>query len=196
MDRSYQAIDAVSLESFPWADLSIFQDEEMNAKGTSFFFIFSYRHSRLFLSCIFIYICMDIYMTRLGDGVVVAGIDLDALGTLDVDFAKACSGDVMSDAHVEKNGKKKKGGRRPRGPKPKYVFSSPEQAAAARRERNRAAALQSYYKKRNHIMNLEQQVRELEDEQNKLTMLLEHVENGTITTIHCEGDIEEHMSKL
>lgn len=39
MDRSYQAIDAVSLESFPWADLSIFQDEEMNAKGTSFFFV-------------------------------------------------------------------------------------------------------------------------------------------------------------
>lgn len=134
-------------------------------------------------------------MTRLGG--VVAGIDLDALGTLplDVDFSKTSSGDIVSNIPVEKNGKKK-GGRRPRGPKPKYVFSSPEQAAAARRERNRAAALQSYYKKRNHTMNLEQQVRELEDEQNKLTMLLEHVENGTITTIHCEGDIEEHISKI
>jgi hypothetical protein len=33
-----------------------------------------------------------------------------------------------------------------RGPKPKYVFSTPEEAANARRERNRKAALESYYK--------------------------------------------------
>jgi hypothetical protein len=33
-----------------------------------------------------------------------------------------------------------------RGPKPKYVFSTREEAADARRERNRRAALESYYK--------------------------------------------------
>lgn len=41
MDRSFNPIDTVCLESFPWADLSIFQDEEMDARGTS-----------LFLSCV------------------------------------------------------------------------------------------------------------------------------------------------
>lgn len=33
-----------------------------------------------------------------------------------------------------------------RGPKPKYIFGSAEEAADARRERNRKAALESYYK--------------------------------------------------
>lgn len=33
-----------------------------------------------------------------------------------------------------------------RGPKPKYVFSTQEEAADARRERNRKAALESYYR--------------------------------------------------
>lgn len=87
---------------------------------------------------------------------------------------------------------KKKGARGARGPKPKYVFSDPEQAAAARKERNRAAALQSYYKKKQHTLNLEQQVRELEEEQNKLKLLLDKVENG-IVTIQSEGDIEQHI---
>jgi hypothetical protein len=88
---------------------------------------------------------------------------------------------------------KKKIVKKPRGPKPKYIFSNPEQAAAARKERNRAAALQSYYKKKNHTLNLEAQVRELEEEQNKLTMLLEQVENGHVT-IQSEGDIDQHIS--
>lgn len=36
--------------------------------------------------------------------------------------------------------------KRGRGPKPKYVFGSREEAAGARRERNRKAALDSYYR--------------------------------------------------
>ena len=43
----------------------------------------------------------------------------------------------------EPQGVKKKSGR---GPKPKYIFGTEEEAADARRERNRKAALDSYYK--------------------------------------------------
>lgn len=167
MDRSFNPIDTVCLESFPWADLSIFQDEEMDARG----------------------------------------IDLEALGTLPVDvdfrmssgYETSVEGNALTEKYLMENtpsadtAVKKKIVKKPRGPKPKYIFSNPEQAAAARKERNRAAALQSYYKKKNHTLNLEAQVRELEEEQNKLTMLLEQVENGHVT-IQSEGDIDQHIS--
>ncbi|PSC71791.1 cysteine ase [Micractinium conductrix] len=42
-----------------------------------------------------------------------------------------------------------------RGPKPKYVFQTVEEAADARRERNRKAALESYYRKKEHSQRLQ-----------------------------------------
>lgn len=158
MDRSLNPIDTVSLESFPWADLSIFQDEEMDAKG----------------------------------------IDLDALGTLPLDVTPAAAAEARRDTTSDEERmsmQRSSRSKRPRGPKPKYVYSDPEQAAAARRERNRAAALQSYYKKKNHTANLEQQVRELEQENNKLMLLLEKVENGSLTIQH-EGELDQHVSEM
>lgn len=134
---------------------------------------------------------------------IFAGIDLDALGTLpvNVDFSNISDGQApgisvqdTSSAENTEEGKQCRS-KRPRGPKPKYVFSDPEQAAAARRERNRATALQSYYKKKNHTKNLELQVWELEEENNKLIQLLQHVEEGSVS-IQDEGDIEKHIDAI
>lgn len=75
---------------------------------------------------------------------------------------------------------KNQGKKRGRGPKPKYVYSTAQQAAAARRQRNRKAALQSYYKRREHVHTLETKVKELEDEQQQLMELLKGIESGSI----------------
>lgn len=75
-----------------------------------------------------------------------------------------------------KNQDKKRG----RGPKPKYVYSTAQQAAAARRQRNRKAALQSYYKRREHVHTLETQVKDLEEEQQHLMNLFKGIEAGSI----------------
>jgi hypothetical protein len=75
---------------------------------------------------------------------------------------------------------KNQGKKRGRGPKPKYVYSTAQQAAAARRQRNRKAALQSYYKRREHVHTLETQVKELEDEQQHLMELLKGIDSGSI----------------
>lgn len=63
----------------------------------------------------------------------------------------------------------KQGGR---GPKPKYVFATQEEAADARRERNRKAALESYYKKKEHTERLKRQLAALEAENVALQSLL------------------------
>lgn len=76
---------------------------------------------------------------------------------------------------------KNQGKKRGRGPKPKYVYSTAQQAAAARRQRNRKAALQSYYKRREHVHTLETQVKELEDERQHLMELLTGIKSGSIT---------------
>ncbi|KAI7840577.1 hypothetical protein COHA_005730 [Chlorella ohadii] len=63
----------------------------------------------------------------------------------------------------------KQGGR---GPKPKYVFATQEEAADARRERNRKAALESYYKKKERTAQLTSEVAALQAENAALQSLL------------------------
>ena len=67
---------------------------------------------------------------------------------------------------------------RGRGPKPKNAYRSVEEAADARRERNRKAALESYYKKRERIDALEQEVAGLEGQNATLAMLLGRLQAG------------------
>jgi len=74
--------------------------------------------------------------------------------------------------------KKKETMKRARGPKPKYIYSSKEQAAAARKERNRQTALNSYYKRRQRIQDLEKEVSHLSEENSKLQTLLQDVQEG------------------
>ncbi|KAL4436329.1 hypothetical protein ABPG77_009891 [Micractinium sp. CCAP 211/92] len=59
-----------------------------------------------------------------------------------------------------------------RGPKPKYIFSTQEEAADARRERNRKAALESYYRKKEHTERLQRELSDLREENAALQMLL------------------------
>ncbi|KAL4420571.1 hypothetical protein ABPG75_010227 [Micractinium tetrahymenae] len=59
-----------------------------------------------------------------------------------------------------------------RGPKPKYIFQTQEEAADARRERNRKAALESYYRKKEHTTRLQQQLTDLQEENAALQQLL------------------------
>lgn len=68
-----------------------------------------------------------------------------------------------------------------RGPKPKYVFSNPDEAVDARRERNRKAALESYYKKRQKLGALEGEKQLLEAENAALEKLLCGLQQGTTT---------------
>ena len=81
-----------------------------------------------------------------------------------------------------------------RGPKPKYVYSSAEQAAAARRQRNRKTALESYYRRREKIQNLEKEVSQLEQENKRLCQLLDEVNAGTATVHEC-ADIDAYLEK-
>lgn len=66
-----------------------------------------------------------------------------------------------------------------RGPKPKYVYSTPEEAAFARKERNRKSALASYYRRRGRIEHLENEKKRLAKENEALEKLL--------AKIKCEG---------
>jgi hypothetical protein len=69
-----------------------------------------------------------------------------------------------------------KDAKRPRGPKPKYVYLTTEEAVDARRERNRRAALDSYYRKRGQVESLESEARRLESENSALAQLLVKLE--------------------
>jgi Basic region leucine zipper len=69
-------------------------------------------------------------------------------------------------------------GKRTRGPKPKYVFQSNEEAANARRERNRQAALNSYYRKREYIQELQTEISRLERENAALSELHQQIASG------------------
>lgn len=74
--------------------------------------------------------------------------------------------------------------KRGRGPKPKYVFRSKEEAAGARRERNRRAALDSYYKQREHVRALERERDRLLGENTSLERLLGHLQLGGRCPLH------------
>jgi len=73
------------------------------------------------------------------------------------------------------------GKRRGRGPRPKYHYRSAEEAADARRERNRKAALESYYRKRDRAVALQEEQERLAQENAALERLLEQVESGAAT---------------
>lgn len=62
-----------------------------------------------------------------------------------------------------------------RGPKPKYVFTTREEAADARRERNRKAALESYYRKKEHAQRLQAELEAMHTENSALERLLEQM---------------------
>ena len=64
------------------------------------------------------------------------------------------------------------GPKRGRGPKPKYVFSTQQEALGARRERNRKAALDSYYRKKEQTQTLEAERQRLQQENAALGALL------------------------
>eukprot|EP00887_Chlorella_sp_A99_P007175 scaffold2.g7175.t1 len=66
--------------------------------------------------------------------------------------------------------------KRRRGPKPKYVFPSQQEALGARRERNRQAALESYYRKKARTAELEGAAARLAGENAALERLLAEVE--------------------
>lgn len=87
-----------------------------------------------------------------------------------------------------------KDAKRPRGPKPKYVYSTTEEAVDARRERNRRAALNSYYRKRSRVESLESEARRLDSENSALEQLLvklaEHaVPEELLTKLRTDEDI-------
>lgn len=74
---------------------------------------------------------------------------------------------------------KKRGDAQPtRGPKPKYVFQSNEEAADARRERNRQAAIESYYKRRQRVQQLETEISRLTQENAALEELHKQITSG------------------
>ena len=66
-----------------------------------------------------------------------------------------------------------------RGPKPKYVFETTDEALDARRGRNRKAALESYYKKRQKLESLEEEKERLLAENAALEKLLSGLKEGT-----------------
>jgi len=72
--------------------------------------------------------------------------------------------------------------RRGRGPKPKYIYKSKEEAAGARRERNRKAALESYYKRRNRMEEVEREMERLQAENASLELLLSQIESGSFAS--------------
>jgi len=78
-----------------------------------------------------------------------------------------------------------------RGPRFKYVYDCPEAAVEARRARNRATALRSYRQKRQHTADMEAMVSRLEKERVALLKLLRAVEDGTVTGIGYDQDIDE-----
>ncbi|WPT16836.1 hypothetical protein PSENEW3_00004844 [Picochlorum sp. SENEW3] len=150
MGRPLDSVYEQSLQSFPWADFSIFS--ESDAKGTCPF-MHALPHNRS---------TPHVYALSAGS---------DARNV------------TNHTAHVpvdveESNAKKKETKKRTRGPKPKYIYSSKEQAAAARKERNRQAALNSYYKRRQRTQDLEKEVDHLSKENSMLQKLLQDVQEG------------------
>ena len=94
------------------------------------------------------------------------------------------SGDASGqEEHARPGGSEGATKKRPRGPRPKYVYSTAEEAEIARRERNRKAALASYYRKRQRWTGMEQQAKELEEENAALEKLLAQLQAGGTTTL-------------
>lgn len=67
--------------------------------------------------------------------------------------------------------------KRRRGPKPKYIFATPQEAALARKERNRKSALESYYRRRRKLETLENEKKRLTEENKALEALLADVKS-------------------
>mmetsp|Transcript_4611 Transcript_4611/g.9210 ORF Transcript_4611/g.9210 Transcript_4611/m.9210 type:complete len:230 (+) Transcript_4611:185-874(+) len=127
MGRPLDSVCEQSLQSFPWADFSIFSEND--AKGSDARNVTNHTEH--------------------------VPVDVE-----------------------ESNAKRKETKKRTRGPKPKYIYSSKEQAAAARKERNRRAALNSYYKRRQRTQDLEKEVNHLSKENSMLQKLLQDVQEG------------------
>jgi hypothetical protein len=139
---------------------------------------------------------MMIYIAGIGMGMPQEQLpfDLDLLPDLTTDCQPLV--DIpqnTSNNEYDKGTRTRRGGKQ-RGPKPRYVYSCPEQAAAARRQRNRNTALKSYYKRREHIQNLEKQVKEIEEENAALCQLLDAVERGVVT-IASDQDIDAYLER-
>jgi hypothetical protein len=144
---------------------------------------------------------------------VCSGSDDDGTVWSDGKSARAMDGSILSEstnpssAHTIQNsstmGRRLKtdrnrracssDGQRSRGPKPKYVFQSKEEAIQARRERNRIAAKDSYYKRRNKVASLESEKLDLVRQNALLKELLHGIENGTLVLL---GNPVEALEKL
>lgn len=70
--------------------------------------------------------------------------------------------------------------KRGRGPKPKYIFATDDEALDARKERNRKAALESYYRKRQKTDALTQEINRLKAENAKLEKLAVDIDMGVV----------------
>jgi hypothetical protein len=75
-----------------------------------------------------------------------------------------------------------------RGPKPKYVFPSPDEAAKARKARNRKAALDSYYKKKGRVSELQAEISRLKIENFALEALSNEIENSGVSPLGVASD--------
>ncbi|KAL4530320.1 hypothetical protein Ndes2526B_g02318 [Nannochloris sp. 'desiccata'] len=82
--------------------------------------------------------------------------------------------------------------KRGRGPKPKYVFATNDEALDARKERNRKAALESYYRKRQKTDALNQEIKRLEAENALLEKLAIKIEHGDV--VELEEATEEGLN--
>jgi hypothetical protein len=82
--------------------------------------------------------------------------------------------------------------KRGRGPKPKYVFATNDEALDARKERNRKAALDSYYRKRQKADALNQEIKKLEAENALLENLAIKIERGDV--VELEEATEEGLN--
>ena len=108
--------------------------------------------------------------------------------TTDGDVCKSSKGaattttTTTSTTHIATIGKK-----RGRGPKPKYIFATTDEAQDARKERNRKAALESYYKKRQQKLAMEEEAKQLAAENAALEQLLNELETG-VTQLHEASD--------
>ncbi len=70
--------------------------------------------------------------------------------------------------------------KRGRGPKPKYIFATNDEALDARKERNRKAALESYYRKRQKTDALNQEINRLKAENALLERLAGDLDLGVV----------------
>jgi len=94
-----------------------------------------------------------------------------------------------SAAALASGGQPQKSGR---GPKPKYVYATNDEALDARKERNRKAALESYYRKRQKTDALNQEIRKLEAENALLESLVGKIEQGDV--VELEEATEEGLN--